>query len=46
MKALGYSRGDIASKYLRYAFYATLGGGACGVLVGGKDTALHHCVRL
>ena len=56
MKALGYSRGDIASKYLRYAFYATLGGGACGVLVGEKilpfiivyayEMMYHHLPRI
>lgn len=36
MKALGYSRRDIASKYMKYALFATLGGGAVGVLVGEK----------
>ena len=46
MKALGYSRGDIASKYLRYAFYATLGGGACGVLVGKRYCPLSLCTLM
>ena len=34
MKALGYGKKDIASKYLKYAFYATMGGSIFGVLVG------------
>ncbi|MDD3796934.1 MAG: FtsX-like permease family protein, partial [Lachnospiraceae bacterium] len=36
MKALGYRKRDIASKYLKYALYATLGGSIFGVLVGEK----------
>ena len=36
MKALGYGKYDIASKYLNYAFLATVGGSACGVLIGEK----------
>lgn len=36
MKALGYGKKDIASKYLKYAFYATMGGSVSGVLVGEK----------
>lgn len=36
MKALGYSKWDIAAKYLKYAFYATLGGSVFGVLIGEK----------
>ena len=36
MKALGYGKKDIASKYLKYAFYATMGGSVFGVLVGEK----------
>lgn len=36
MKALGYSKKDIAFKYLKYAFYATMGGSVFGVLVGEK----------
>lgn len=36
LKALGYSKLDIAGKYLKYAFLATLGGSALGVLVGEK----------
>lgn len=36
MKALGYGKKDIAAKYLKYAFYATLGGSVFGVLVGEK----------
>ena len=36
MKALGYGKKDIASKYLKYAFYATLGGSVVGVLFGEK----------
>ena len=36
MKALGYGKKDIASKYLKYAFYATMGGSIFGVLVGEK----------
>lgn len=36
MKALGYSKTDIAMKYLWYAGSATLGGGAVGIIVGQK----------
>ncbi|MDO5338338.1 MAG: FtsX-like permease family protein, partial [Eubacteriales bacterium] len=36
MKALGYGKLDIASKYLSYAFLATVGGSILGVLVGEK----------
>lgn len=36
LKALGYSKGAIASKYLKYAFYATLGGSVVGILFGEK----------
>lgn len=36
MKALGYSKMAIASKYLKYAFYATIGGSIFGVLFGEK----------
>ncbi|EEG48378.1 FtsX-like permease family protein [Blautia hydrogenotrophica] len=36
MKALGYGKLDIASKYLSYAFLATIGGCVLGVLVGEK----------
>lgn len=36
MKALGYGRRDIASKYLLYAGSATFGGGIVGILVGQK----------
>lgn len=36
LKALGYSRWSIASKYLKYAFWATVGGSAFGILVGEK----------
>lgn len=36
LKALGYSKGAIASKYLKYAFLATLGGCGFGVLFGEK----------
>ena len=36
MKALSYGKKDIASKYLKYAFYATMGGSIFGVLVGEK----------
>lgn len=35
-KALGYSKGAIARKYLVYALSATLGGSIAGVLVGEK----------
>ena len=34
MKALGYSKKDIALKYLFYSVSATLSGGAVGILVG------------
>ncbi len=36
LKALGYDKGAIASKYLKYAFYATLGGSVFGILFGEK----------
>jgi putative ABC transport system permease protein len=36
LKALGYSKMAIASKYMKYALYATLGGSIFGVLVGEK----------
>lgn len=36
MKALGYGKYDIASKYLNYAFLATVGGSAFGALIGQK----------
>ncbi len=36
MKALGYSKLALASKYLKYAFYATVGGSVFGVLIGEK----------
>lgn len=36
LKALGYSKGAIASKYLGYALLATLGGSVCGTLIGQK----------
>ncbi len=36
MKALGYSKSDIAMKYLWYAGSATLGGGILGILIGQK----------
>ena len=36
MKALGYGKYDIASKYLNYAFLATVGGSVFGVLIGQK----------
>ena len=36
MKALGYSKWAIASKYLCYAFLATVGGSILGVLLGEK----------
>ena len=36
MKALGYGRFAIASKYLGYAFLATIGGSVTGVLIGEK----------
>ncbi len=36
MKALGYSKGAIAMKYLLYAFLATLGGSIFGAAVGLK----------
>ena len=56
MKALGYGRGDIASKYIKYALYATLGGGIVGILVGEKvipfiivyayEMMYHHLPRI
>lgn len=36
MKALGYSKGAIASKYIGYALLATEGGSVIGVLIGEK----------
>lgn len=36
MKALGYGKASIASKYLSYAFLATVGGSIVGVLFGEK----------
>lgn len=36
MKALGYGKYAIASKYLNYAFLATVGGSIFGVIVGEK----------
>ena len=36
MKALGYSKGAIAVKYLGYALLATVGGSVIGVLIGEK----------
>ncbi len=36
LKALGYSRGAIAAKYLGYAFLATITGSVIGVLIGEK----------
>ena len=36
MKALGYGKASIASKYLSYAFMATVGGSIAGVLFGEK----------
>ena len=36
MKALGYSKFNIASKYLNYAFLATAGGSVAGILIGEK----------
>ncbi len=36
LKALGYSRTSIASKYIKYALFATLGGSVFGVLFGEK----------
>ncbi len=36
MKALGYGKLDIASKYLNYAFLATVGGSVLGFLIGEK----------
>ena len=36
MKALGYKKFDIASKYLGYAFLATAGGSVTGILIGEK----------
>lgn len=36
MKALGYSKLSIASKYINYALLATIGGSVFGVLIGEK----------
>ena len=36
LKALGYAKMDIASKYLNYALLATIGGSVFGMLIGEK----------
>ena len=36
LKALGYGKFDVASKYLKYAVFATIGGSIVGVLIGEK----------
>lgn len=36
LKALGYGKYAIVSKYLNYAFLATVSGSVCGILVGEK----------
>ena len=36
LKALGYTKGEVAGKYIVYALSATLGGSVFGVLVGEK----------
>lgn len=36
LKALGYSKGSIAAKYLLYALLATLGGSLLGIMIGEK----------
>lgn len=36
LKALGYSKFAIMSKYINYALLATVGGSICGVLIGEK----------
>ncbi len=36
LKALGYSKGAIAAKFLGYALLATVGGSICGTLIGQK----------
>ncbi len=36
LKALGYSQGAIAGKYMKYALYATLSGSVLGFLLGSK----------
>lgn len=36
LKALGYSKGSIAMKYVGYAFIATIGGSLVGILLGEK----------
>ena len=36
LKALGYSKGSIAAKYLGYAFLASAGGSVLGILIGEK----------
>ena len=46
MKALGYSKMSIAKKYLGYALIATAGGSVLGVLIGEKDIAIYHCLRI
>ena len=42
MKALGYKKLDIASKYLSYAFLATAGGSVTGILIG--ETILPYII--
>lgn len=36
LQALGYSKAAIASKYIKYAVYATIGGSVLGILIGEK----------
>lgn len=42
MKALGYKKMDIASKYLNYAFLATAGGSVAGILIGRKNASIYN----
>ena len=42
MKALGYGKASIASKYLSYAFLATVGGSIAGVLFGEKVSSVYY----
>lgn len=42
MKALGYGKASIASKYLSYAFLATVGGSIVGVLFRRKGSSVYH----
>lgn len=42
MKALGYSKVDIAAKYLLYALFATVGGSVLGVLAGEKNITVYY----